>query len=223
MTLPATGAGRLSICPNKKEVIVMRFEEILRGVVGIEGCGIVPVVYTLSPDRTQVLPVGKLKTFLVLQYHLDHLPAVEDAILIVPKPIAERVRNIYKRRFGLTPKIVEHVNYLETYHYSISKEHKTVKVPSYVMFLEDSVHIPESAELRKLVNEFSDYEFGTVCRVPRTDTLERPFRPEELPRNWYLVDNKALVRTCERVIPRCVPLLSDGVVVNRQGLLQKLW
>jgi hypothetical protein len=199
----------------------MRFEEILRGVVGIEGCGIVPVVYTLSPDKTQVLPVSKLRTFLVLQYHLDHLPAVEDATLIVPEPIADRVEKIYEQN-GLAPRIIEHPEYFETYHYSISRMGKTIEVPSYVTFSEDSVHIPESAEVRKLINKFSNYEYGTVCRTPRADTLERPLCLEELPKKWYLVDNRTLVRTSERIIPKCVPTLCDRVAIDRHGKLRPL-
>jgi hypothetical protein len=196
-----------------------KFEKLLKGEVGIEGCGLVPVVYSPSPDRSQILPVSALRTFLVLQHHLDHLPAAEGLTLIVPEPLAGKIEEIY-RRYELRPKILEHEIYVQTFHYNVSRVGKIVKSPSFCLVFEDSVHITESAELRRLMERFGDYKHGTVCRVPRTDTLERPLTLEELPKGWYLADNGALARFSERVIPKCVPTLSDGAALTAKGKLK---
>jgi len=64
---------------------------------------------------------------------------------------------------------------------------------------------------------------GSVCRVPRWDSSEPPIALGELKPGWYLVDNRAFSgRGRERVIPKCVPTISDGVVLCKDGRLRVL-
>lgn len=198
------------------------YEKIVKGSLGIEGCGLVSVVFTQNPaDKTQIIPVSSLKAFLLSHSHLDHLPAAENLYLIVPDPIVEKVRKIYLL-FGLRPKIIRHSRYVETYHYGITRTGKITKVPSYCLVFEDFVFIPESDEQRKLLKMFESFEHGAVCRVPRADAAEKPVQLEDIPKGWYLVDNKALVRFFGRVIPKCVPTICDGAVIDKQQRARKL-
>ena len=191
----------------------MVIEEILKGKIGFDGCGLAPTHFVQNPAIPQeIVPVSNLRRFVVSHTHRDELPSIESPLLIVPSPLVERIESIY-RRYRIKPEIQEHTDIIKTTQYNLVGD-KHEKTETYCCFFEDVVYIPERTEARSLVKEFSYYKMGIVHKVSRIDTTEIPITAKELPAGWFLADNKAIGTESPNVIPKCVPTLTDRVILR---------
>lgn len=202
----------------------VRIEDILEGRIGVSGvCGLTPTTFVQNPVRPlEMVPISKAREFIADHTHRDHLASIEQPVLIVATPLIDEIIRRYSI-YGIKPEIIEHKDFEKTYQYSLQADGRHKRTDTYCYrFKEEFAHIPESAEQRRILTEFGHFKYGTLCKTNRIDTLENPVKAEELPPNWFFVDNKTLGRLSKKVIPKCVPSLIDGVILRNDMALTSL-